>query len=117
VLDAFDGITLTGKLKRPMLSLHGDLDALLPIDLHAERYTELVAESKRSRLHRAYVVERGQHVDGFLPFYPAGALRPLLPCYTEASDALVAWVERGVEPPTSGPVEPAEGASINDCTL
>ena len=115
VLDAFEGITLTGKLKRPMLSLHGDLDALLPISLHGERYTEMVAEQHRSRLHRAYVVEGGQHVDGFRTLFPQ--VRPLLPCYTAAFDALVAWVERGVQPPASGPVEPASADVVDDCTL
>ena len=117
VLEAFEGITLTGKLKRPMLSLHGTLDTLLPISLHGERYTELVAEQRRSRLHRAYEVERGQHVDGFVPLFPELSLRPLLPCHRAALDALVAWVERGVEPPASGPVEPAAGDATNDCTL
>jgi len=114
---ALRGLTLTGKLKRPLLSLHGDLDTLLPISLHGERYTELVAQSRRSHLHRAYVVERGQHVDGFVTLFPEGLLRPLLPCYTAAFDALVAWVEQGVRPPASGPVEPVEGAAINECTL
>ena len=117
VAQALRGLTLTGKLKRPMLSLHGDLDTLLPIDLHGTRYAELVAEQKRSRLHRLYVVERGQHVDSFLALFPEGALRAMLPCYTDAFDALVAWVERGLEPPASGPVEPAVGAAVNDCTL
>ena len=116
VLEAFRGITLTGKLKRPMLSLHGDLDALLPIGLHATRYDELVAERHRTRLHRSYVVERGQHVDGFVGL--AGTeLRPLLPCATQAFAALVAWVERDVPPPASGPVERTTGPSVNDCTL
>ena len=117
VADALRGLTLTGKLKRPMLSLHGDLDTLLPIDLHGTRYAELVAEQHRSRLHRLYVVERGQHVDSFVTAFPEGALRAMLPCYTDAFDALVAWVEQGVEPPASGPVERVAGAAINDCTL
>ncbi len=117
VAEALRGLTLTGKLKRPMLSLHGDLDTLLPISLHGTRYAELVAEQRRSRMHRLYVVERGQHVDSFVALFPQGALRAMLPCYTEAFDALVAWVERGVEPPASGPVEPAAGAAADDCTL
>jgi hypothetical protein len=117
VAEALRGLTLTGKLKRPLLSLHGDLDTLLPIGLHGTRYAELVAEQQRSRLHRLYVVERGQHVDSFVALFPEGALRAMLPCYTDAFDALVAWVERGVEPPASGPVEPAAGAAVNDCTL
>jgi hypothetical protein len=82
---------------------------------HALR--ELVAEQRRSRLHRAYVVERGQHVDSFVALFPEGALRAMLPCYTDAFDALVAWVERGVQPPASGPVERVAGAAVNDCTL
>jgi len=117
VAEALRGLTLTGKLKRPLLSLHGDLDTLLPIGLHGTRYTELVAEQRRSRLHRAYVVERGQHVDSFLALPEGAGLRAMLPCYTDAFDALVAWVERGVEPPASGPVEPAVGRAIDDCTL
>ena len=117
VMDAFDGITLTGKLKRPMLSIHGTFDALLPIGLHGERYTELVEERHRSRLHRAYEVERGQHVDGFVGVVPGISLRPLLPCHRAALDALVAWVERGVEPPASGPVQAEDGPAINTCTL
>jgi hypothetical protein len=117
VADALRGLTLTGKLKRPMLSLHGDLDTLLPIDLHGTRYAELVAEQKRMRLHRLYVVERGQHVDSFVTLFPAGALRAMLPCYTDAFDALVAWVERGVEPPASGPVERVAGPALDECTL
>jgi hypothetical protein len=117
VAEALRGLTLTGKLKRPMLSLHGDLDTLLPISLHGTRYAELVDEQRRSRLHRLYVVERGQHVDSFVSLFPEGALRAMLPCYTDAFDALVAWVERDVEPPTSGPVEPAAGAAVDDCTL
>ncbi len=117
VAEALRGLTLTGKLKRPMLSLHGDLDTLLPISLHGTRYAELVAEQRRSRMHRLYVVECGQHVDSFVALFPQGALRAMLPCYTEAFDALVAWVERGVEPPASGPVEPAAGAAADDCTM
>ena len=111
------GLTLTGKLKRPMLSVHGTLDALLPISLHGERYTEMVAEQHRSRLHRAYEVERGQHVDGFVTLLPTADLRPLLPCHREALDALVAWVERGVQPPASGTVQRVSGPAIDECAL
>jgi hypothetical protein len=114
---ALRGLTLTGKLKRPMLSLHGTLDTLLPISTHGDRYAELVGEQKRTRLHRYYVVERGQHVDGFYAIF-GDAVRPILPCYRDAFEALVAWVEDGVAPPPSGTVEPLTGpASINECTL
>ena len=110
------GLTLTGKLKRPLLSLHGDLDTLLPISLHGERYAELVREQRRAQQHRFYVVEKGQHVDGFYDLF-GDAVRPILPCYRDAFDAMTAWVERGVEPPASGPVERATSDPVNDCTL
>ena len=118
VREAFEGITLTGKIKRPMVSLHGDLDALLPIDLHGDRYRELVEQAHRARLHRYYVVERGQHVDGFYDRPGIGEqVRPILPCYREAFDALVSWVERREQPPASGPVERRSADVVNDCTL
>ncbi|MDP9436624.1 MAG: tannase/feruloyl esterase family alpha/beta hydrolase [Actinomycetota bacterium] len=114
--EALRGITLTGKIKRPMLSLHGDLDTLLPIDLHGDRYRDLVEERHRDPLHRYYVVEGGQHVDSFYALFP-DRIRPILPCYRDAFDALVAWVERGVEPPASGPVQRASGDVVNTCDL
>lgn len=116
VREALRGITLTGKIGRPMLSLHGTLDALLPISLHAERYAELVREQRRAQQHRSYVVEKGQHVDGFYDLFQ-DQVRPILPCYRDALDAMTAWVERGVEPPASGPVETATSDPVNDCTL
>lgn len=116
-VEAMRGITLTGKIKRPLLSLHGTLDTLLPISLHGDRYAQLIEERKRSDRHRYYVVENGQHVDGFYSLFP-NQIRPMLPCYRDAFDALVAWVEKGVEPPAGGPVEPLMGpASVNACTL
>ncbi len=114
--EALRGITLTGKIKRPMLSLHGDLDTLLPIDLHGDRYRDLVEERHRDPLHRYYVVEGGQHVDSFYALFP-DRIRPILPCYRDAFDALVAWVERDVEPPASGPVQRASGDVVNTCDL
>ena len=86
------------------------------MDLHGDRYRELVEQSHRARLHRYYVVERGQHVDGFYAVF-GDRVRPILPCYRDAFDALVAWVERGEQPPASGPVERASRDVVNDCTL
>lgn len=116
VRDAFEGITLTGKIRRPLLSLHGTLDTLLPIGLHGDRYAELVKEQRRAQNHRYYVVERGQHMDGFYALF-GDSVRPILPCARDAFDALTAWVEQGVAPPASGTVEPATGDVVNECTL
>ncbi|GAA1951315.1 tannase/feruloyl esterase family alpha/beta hydrolase [Kitasatospora viridis] len=100
VHDAVSRVSLTGALGRPLLSLHGTLDALLPIGPHSDRYAALVTEAGRGHLHRQYRIEGGNHVDGFCDVFP-GRLRPMLPAYRAAFEALEAWVERGVEPPDS----------------
>ncbi len=100
---AVAGVELTGAIGRPLLSLHGTLDALLPVGLHADAYAELVAGAGRGDLHRLYRIEGGNHVDGYCDLHP-DRLRPLQPWYEEAFDALERWVEDGVEPPPGGTV-------------
>ncbi|WP_443056140.1 hypothetical protein [Streptomyces sp. IBSBF 3136] len=63
----------------------------------------MIAERGRSRLHRYYRIEGGNHVDGLYDTHP-DRLRPMLPCYRTAFTALTAWVERREEPPASGTV-------------
>ncbi len=116
VREAFEGLELTGKLKRPMLTLQGDLDSLITRERHGDRYRELVEQAHRARLHRYYVIEGGQHVDAFYDLFP-DRLRPILPCYRTAFDALTAWVERGEQPPASGVVERGSGDLVNTCRL
>ena len=63
-----------------MLTLHGTLDALLPIRTDSDVYTRMIRAAGRGALHRYYVIEGGSHVDSRYDRYP-GALRPILPCY------------------------------------
>ncbi|MFE9424682.1 tannase/feruloyl esterase family alpha/beta hydrolase [Kitasatospora sp. NPDC006697] len=100
VREAVARVALTGAIGKPLLSLHGTLDALLPITLHSDRYAELVAAAGRGGLHRQYRIEGANHVDGFCDLFP-GRLRPLLPAYRAAFAALEEWVERGTQPPQS----------------
>lgn len=119
VKDAVARVSLTGKIRRPLLTLHGALDALLPISTDSDVYADLIEQARRSPLHRYYVVEDGTHVDVLYDFFP-DKLRPILPCYRTAFTALEAWVEsRGAErPPDSGFIPRPEGGDlVNSCAL
>ncbi|MFI8189454.1 tannase/feruloyl esterase family alpha/beta hydrolase [Streptomyces sp. NPDC085946] len=110
-------VALTGRIGRPLLTLHGDLDALLPKAADSDVYAEMVDASGRGPLHRYYTVEGGTHVDGLHDTHP-DRLRPVLPCYRAAFDALTAWVERGVRPPADRTVDrPADGDVVDSCAL
>ncbi|WP_431968255.1 tannase/feruloyl esterase family alpha/beta hydrolase [Actinacidiphila sp. bgisy160] len=114
---AVDGVSLTGRIGRPMITLHGSLDALLPIATDSDVYARMIADRHRSRLHRYYTIEGGTHVDGLYNAYP-DRLRPILPCYRSAFEALTDWVEHRAAPPASGTVpKPASGDLINSCAL
>lgn len=116
VRDAIRRVELTGRIRKPLLTLHGSLDALLPPATNAEVYTELVSDAGRANRHRYYVVEQGNHVDGLYDAFP-DRLRPILPCYREAFVALEGWVERGSQPPPSGTIPRPAGDVVNECAL
>jgi hypothetical protein len=106
-------IGLTGRIGRPLITLHGTLDALLPIGLDSDMYAGMVRDR---RLHRYYRVEGGNHVDGLYDAYP-DRLRPILPCFRSAFAALVAWGD-GHRPPPSGTLpRPTTGDLANTCDL
>ncbi|GGL86994.1 hypothetical protein GCM10010129_33530 [Streptomyces fumigatiscleroticus] len=110
-------VALTGRIGRPLITLHGDLDALLPRAADSDVYARMVKAGGRGTLHRFYTIRGGTHVDGLYDTYP-DRLRPILPCYRSAFDALVAWVERGVRPPADHTVgRPADGDLVNSCAL
>ncbi|NNN29601.1 tannase/feruloyl esterase family alpha/beta hydrolase [Streptomyces sp. S3(2020)] len=110
-------VALTGRIGRPLITLHGDLDALLPAATNSDVYARMIDASGRGRLHHYYTVEGGTHVDGLYDTYP-DRLRPILPCYRSAFDTLVSWVERGTPPPADHAVSrPASGDVVDSCTL
>jgi predicted esterase len=115
--EAVARVSLNGRIGKPLISLHGTLDCLLPISLHADAYAALVAASGLAHRHRSYVVAGGNHVDGLYDQFP-DRLRPMLPCYRAAFEALEAWVERAVEPPPSGLLpKPSSDDVVNACSL
>ena len=76
--DALARISLTGKIEKPLLTLHGTLDTLLPISTDSDVYAEMIADQHRDRLHRYYRIEGGNHVDSLVALDPEH-LRPMLP--------------------------------------
>ena len=117
VKNAVRSVELTGRIGKPLLTVHGTLDALLPPATSSDVYDELVERAGRDRLHRYYVVEDGNHVDGLYTTYP-DRLRPLLPCARAAFTHLTAWVERGTQPPSDGFYpRPESGDLLDTCEL
>lgn len=117
VKDAVASVELTGRIGKPMLTVHGTLDTLLPPATDSDVYDALVDEAGRGDLHRYYLVEDGNHVDGLHGSFP-DRLRPLLPCARTAFTDLVAWVEQGELPPADQFVpRPATGDLVNTCTI
>jgi hypothetical protein len=117
VRDAVQRIALTGRIGKPMITLHGTLDALLPIRTNSDNYAELVRRAGRGNLHRYYVVEAGNHVDQLYDEFP-DRLRPIAPCYRAAFIAMETWVEsKGKRmPPDSQTLPRRAGTDLaNDC--
>ncbi|MFF8943593.1 tannase/feruloyl esterase family alpha/beta hydrolase [Streptomyces sp. NPDC014864] len=114
---AVERVALTGRIGRPLITLHGDLDALLPKAADSDVYARMIDASGRGRMHRYYTIQDGTHVDGLYDTYP-DRLRPILPCYRSAFDALVSWVERGTEPPADRTVSRTAGEDVvNSCDV
>ncbi|MFC7814182.1 tannase/feruloyl esterase family alpha/beta hydrolase [Streptomyces sp. NPDC057367] len=110
-------VALTGHIGKPLITLHGDLDALLPKAADSDVYTRMVDASGRGGLHRYYTITGGTHVDGLYDAYP-DRLRPILPCFRSAFDALTAWAAQGTAPPADHTVgRPAGGDVVNSCVL
>src|SRR5437763_2430321 len=117
----------TGNLQHPMITVHGDQDSLLPIATDSDLYAQLVAQQHRTGRYRYYVVRGGNHVDpqyddhAGVDDYGNDLLRPILPCARAALDALVAWVEQGIQPPASHTIPRPAGATTdqlaNECSL
>ncbi|WP_086850815.1 tannase/feruloyl esterase family alpha/beta hydrolase [Amycolatopsis kentuckyensis] len=109
VARAVERISLTGRIGKPLLTLHGTLDTLLPITRDSDVYDRMIRDSQRGALHRYYRVEGGNHVDGLVDAFP-DRLRPLGPCFRTAFDALGGWLH-GVRPPASATIARPAGAT------
>lgn len=52
-------VELTGDIGKPMITLHGSLDTLLPIKTDSDVYSRLIKQSGNGKVHRYYTVEEG----------------------------------------------------------
>lgn len=91
----------TGIVKKPLLSVAGNWDCLVPFRHHAQGYADLVRDAGCEANHRLYEIARGNHVDGLLRT-ERGLQQPVLPYFEAALQYLEDWVEKGIVPPGSG---------------
>lgn len=128
VEDAVADFETTGRIKNPLITIAGTMDALLPTDRHARAYQAKVAASRkghhdhRKTQYRLYEIQNGNHVDSFKSFFPL-QLEYLQPHAQRAFDLLVDHVEhRAPLPPdqcvprggviASAPAQPGHCASL-----
>ncbi|HEX8740277.1 MAG TPA: 3-hydroxybutyrate oligomer hydrolase family protein [Casimicrobiaceae bacterium] len=117
----------TGKIKKPLVTVAGTMDALLPIKVQARAYEAAVNASRkgnnaeRSAQYRLYEVQNGNHIEAYVNTFPE--LVEIQPYAQQAFDLLVAHVEgKAVLPPSqciakggtisAAPAEPGNCADL-----
>jgi hypothetical protein len=97
-------ITTTGDIGKPLITVAGTMDALLPINLHARAYARAVAAAvsqqedakDRRPAYRLYEVQNGNHIETYTDTTPAfPELELIQPHAQRAFDLLTDYVERG----------------------
>jgi hypothetical protein len=109
-------VATTGKIKKPLVTIAGTLDALLPIKRGARAYENAVDASRkgnnehREAQYRLYEVQNGNHIETFKNTF--AQLEYIQPHAQKAFDLLVAHVESHAALPPSQCVP--RGGSIAD---
>ncbi|HET9623103.1 MAG TPA: 3-hydroxybutyrate oligomer hydrolase family protein [Kofleriaceae bacterium] len=108
IASALGAIATTGKIKRPLITVAGTMDGLLPIQRGARAYEAAVlrhhrnAESvhdARKAPYRLYEVQNGNHIETFKDTFPQ--LELIQPHAQRAFDLLVDHVEHSAHLPPS----------------
>ena len=110
----------TGRITRPLITVQGTMDSLLPIDHHGRAYARKVEaarsdkgnhQDERHAAYRLYEVQNGNHIENYkqLNF---SKLEFIQPHAQKSFDLLVDHVERGASLPPSQCI--ARGGSIKD---
>jgi len=119
----------TGRIKRPLVTVAGTMDALLPIDHHARAYARKVAaagehkhhghknrdkdDDDRAAAYRLYEVQNGNHIETYQVTPPAFPQLELIePHAQRAFDLIVDQVEHGAALPPDQCIP--RGGSISD---
>jgi len=113
----------SGDIQRPLVTLAGTVDALLPINHHARAYARkvaAVAKAQRNNAHgsddlrtayRLYEVQNGNHIENYKQ-RNFSKLEFIQPHAQRAFELLVRHVESGITLPPSQCI--ARGGSIAD---
>lgn len=105
VFDSVAAVTTTGKIKKPLITVAGTMDALLPIKHQARAYETAVDVSRkgnndqRNAQYRLYEVQNGNHIEAYVTPFPE--LVVIQPHAQKAFDLLVAHVESNAPLPPS----------------
>jgi hypothetical protein len=108
-------VATTGKIKKPLITVAGTMDALLPIERGARAYEAVVNASRkgnndqREAQYRLYEIQNGNHIETFKLTFPQ--LEFIEPHAQKAFDLLVDHVENNAPLPPSQCV-PAHGGVI-----
>ena len=77
----------------------------------------MIANQGRGAMTRLYEVEGGSHFEDLYTSHP-GLLRPMLPCFRDAFEALEQWTQDGTRPPASHLVQRDPTVDlVNTCAL
>src|SRR6266496_56354 len=101
----FAAFATTGKIRRPLITVAGTMDALLPIDHHARAYARKVASASKHKrtndergddrpAYRLYEIQNGNHIETYQDFFPQ--LELIMPHAQRAFDLLVRQVENNM---------------------
>ncbi|HEV2675588.1 MAG TPA: tannase/feruloyl esterase family alpha/beta hydrolase [Aliidongia sp.] len=124
--------TTTGHIQRPLITVAGTMDALLPINDQARAYARAVDAGRgddreqdrrhdRTPPYRLYEVQNGNHIETFKGSFPQ--LELIEPHAQKAFDLLVGYVEQGAALPpdqciphggaiASSPAQPGHCSSL-----
>jgi hypothetical protein len=95
-------IATNGDIFRPLITLQGTMDALLPIKRHGRPFRDAVVTAGHAALHRYYEVQNGNHIERYRQSCcNFTQLEFVQPHAHRAFQLLVDWVEGGVTPPPS----------------
>ncbi len=98
-------VTTTGKIKKPLITVAGTMDALLPVQRQARAYEAAVSASRkgnndeRNAQYRLYEVQNGNHIEAYALIFPE--LRVIQPYAQRAFDLMVSHVEGNTPLPPS----------------
>ena len=115
VFESVDAIATTGKIKKPLITVAGTMDALLPIKRGARAYEAVVDASRkgnnehRNAQYRLYEVQNGNHIESYALPAAFPQLRVIQPHAQKAFDLLVDHVENKAPLPPSQCI-PKDGA-------